>query len=114
MKSQTLTQQSAYAQVISKDAMDTRLIHNHLCKLIEDYGTKDGEGYELFVQDLPFHEQKLLLQVIVSTSDFDFYNETAERLVEGIEEEKGYMQQLIDSKVDEVFYEDQYNGGFDE
>ncbi len=99
---------------VSKDrrvTVPSRTLVNFVHDLIRDYATNEKDGYDLYVNDLPFSVKKLFLATLLTPYEYQYYAENETRLQEGIAEHEVYMQQMIDREVDEVYGEDMREKG---
>lgn len=71
--------------------------------LIREHATKPNDYYELWVDQLPLYDQKILLSYIAEPSEYEFYCANPIRVEAAIKENYTYMQNLIDEQLDRRF-----------
>lgn len=89
----------------------SRSDRNTISDLIRSNAKYSNGCYKLWVSDLSFDDQKLLLSCIKDPSDYEWACEDAHRLQTVIAESKPSMQLAINELIDDVWHEDMQEMG---
>ena len=71
--------------------------------LIECHSTKTSDCNSLFLDQLPFYKQKILLSHILSASDYEDACANYSRTLEYINEHRKFMQDLLDESLNDLY-----------
>lgn len=80
--------------------------------LIRENKIVHPDGYSLSVSDLTHSDQKLFLSHIIDAFDYEWACENRTRLDAMIQDQKKYMQRLIDHMIDEIYWDDRKEARF--
>lgn len=80
----------------------TNLIHH----IVREYGQYDHGTYSVFLSDIDLTDRKLLLSHILESADYEWAMQSESRLTETWNENKKFIEGLIDAECLEVYRED--------
>ena len=74
--------------------------------IIREHAKHSADGYILFAEDLPLHDQKIFLSYLLDAHEYEAALSNPHLTLSYIEDELSNMQTKIDESIDDVYHAD--------